>query len=235
MLYIFCGFIFGLMIPFLARRIGKLMPATMGYILLKLFVPAQIVSRGKLENNPKYMELFKRYVMRSIGWGIFTAAATYLFAIEFDAPHTWWYISFLWILLLLVEFDKRFMLLPDILTLPLLVLGFAYASTNGPWLATVDVNFLSYAQNSALGAIMGYVMPVIASMFLVWKYPEAFGGGDIKLLCAVGAWVGMEIIAYIILLSCIIFGVSCLINKMRVGPFGPSIVYATLAICLLLF
>lgn len=235
MLYIFCGFIFGLMIPFLARRIGKLMPATMGYILLKLFVPAQIVSRGKLENNPKYMELFKRYVMRSIGWGIFTAAATYLFAIEFDAAHTWWYITFLWILLLLVEFDKRFMLLPDILTLPLLVLGFAYASTNGPWLATVDVNFLSYAQNSALGAIMGYVMPVIASMFLVWKYPEAFGGGDIKLLCAVGAWVGMEIIAYIILLSCIIFGLSCLINKMRVGPFGPSIVYATLAICLLLF
>ena len=82
---------------------------------------------------------------------------------------------------------------------------------------------------------IGLRMPVIASMFLVWKYPEAFGGGDIKLLCAVGAWVGMEIIAYIILLSCIIFGVSCLINKMRVGPFGPSIVYATLAICLLLF
>ena len=235
MLYIFCGFIFGLMIPFLARRIGKLMPATMGYILLKLFVPVQSVSREKLENNPKYMELFKRYVMRSIGWGIFTAAATYLFAIEFVSSHTWWYITFLWILLLLVEFDKRFMLLPDILTLPLLVLGFAFAAQKGPWLATVDVNFLSYAQNSALGAIMGYVMPVIASMFLVWKYPEAFGGGDIKLLCAVGAWVGMEIVAYIILLSCIIFGVTCLINRMRIGPFGPSIVYATLALCLLLF
>lgn len=235
MLYIFCGFIYGLMIPFLARRIGKLMPATMGYILLKLFVPTKTVAREKLENNPQYMELFKRYVMRSIGWGIFTAAATYLFAIDFGAGYTWWYITFLWILLLLVEFDKRFQLLPDILTLPLLVLGFAYASQHGPWLATVDVNFLSYEQNSALGAIMGYVMPVIASMFLVWKYPEAFGGGDIKLLCAIGAWVGMEIIAYIILLSCIIFGVSCLINKMRVGPFGPSIVYATLIICLLLF
>jgi len=235
MLYIFCGFLFGLMIPFLARRIGKLMPATMGYILLKLFVPTQSVGREKLEANPRYMELFKRYVMRSIGWGIFTAAATYLFAIEFDTGYTWWYVAFLWILLLLVEFDKRFMLLPDILTLPLLVLGFAYAAQKGPWLATVDINFLNYAQNSALGAIMGYIMPVIASMFLVWKYPEAFGGGDIKLLCAIGAWVGMEIIAYVILLSCIIFGITCLINRMRIGPFGPSIVYATLAICLLLF
>lgn len=235
MLYILSGFIYGLMIPFLARRIGKLMPATMGYILLKLFVPTQSVAHKKLENNRQYMELFKRYVMRSIGWGIFTAAATYLFAIKFDASHTWWYISFLWILLLLVEFDKRFQLLPDILTLPLLVLGFAYAAQKGPWLATVDINFLSYAQNSALGAMMGYIMPVIASMFLVWKYPEAFGGGDIKLLCAIGAWVGMEIIAYVILLSCIIFGISCLINRMRVGPFGPAIVYATLALCVLLF
>ncbi len=235
MLYIICGFIFGSIIPYLARRIGKLMPATMGYILLKLFVPAHSVSYSKLEENPKYMSLFRRYIMRSIGWGIFTAAATYLFAINFDSIFTWWYITFLWILLLLVEIDKRFQLLPDILTLPLLVLGFAYAAQNGPWLATVDVNFLSYAQNSALGAVMGYIMPVLASMFIVWKYPDAFGGGDIKLLCAIGAWVGMEIIAYIILLSCVIFGFSCLINRVRTAPFGPSIVYATLALCLLLF
>jgi len=235
MLYTFCGFIFGIMIPYLARRIGKLMPATMGYILLKLFVPAHSVSYKSLENNPKYMRLFHRYVMRSIGWGVFTAAATYLFATDFNISYAWWYVAFLWILLLLVEIDKRFQLLPDILTLPLLVLGFAYAAQKGPWLATVDVNFLSYAQNSALGAIMGYAMPVIASMFIVWKYPDAFGGGDIKLLCAVGAWVGMEIIAYVILLSCIFFGIGCLINKTRAAPFGPSIVYATLTLCILLF
>lgn len=235
MLYVFCGFIFGMMIPYLARRIGKLMPATMGYILLKLFVPAHSVDCKKLEDNPKYMLLFRRYVMRSIGWGVFTAAATYLFATDFNIEYAWWYVTFLWILLLLVEIDKRFQLLPDILTLPLLVLGFAYAAQKGPWLATVDINFLSYTQNSVLGAVMGYIMPVIASMFIVWKYPEAFGGGDIKLLCAIGAWVGMEIIEYIILLSCLIFGFSCLINRMRVGPFGPSIVYATLILCLLIF
>ena len=87
MLYTFCGFIFGIMIPYLARRIGKLMPATMGYILLKLFVPAHSVSYKSLENNPKYMRLFHRYVMRSIGWGIFTAAATYLFATDFNISY----------------------------------------------------------------------------------------------------------------------------------------------------
>ncbi len=235
MIYVLCGFLFGMMIPYLARRIGKLMPGTMGYILLKLFIPTPTLSYKNLENNPRYMQLMRFYLMRSIGWGIFTGAATYLFATDFGSDYAWWYISFLWILLLLVEIDKRFELLPDVLTLPLLMLGFAYAAQKGPWLATVDINFLSHAQNSAMGAIMGYVMPVLASMFIVWKYPEAFGGGDIKLLCAIGAWVGMEIIAYIILLSCIIFGISCLINKMRAGPFGPSIVYATLALCLLIF
>ncbi|MBQ9270835.1 MAG: prepilin peptidase [Alphaproteobacteria bacterium] len=234
MTYILYGFIYGLFIPYLARRIGKLMPATMGYILLKLFVPSRFGQYKKLEANPKYMELFKRYVMRSIGWGIFTAAASYLFAVNFVPSYAWWHIIFVWILLLLVEVDKRFELLPDVLTWPLLLFGFAYAAQRGPWLATPDINFLSYAQNSAVGAIMGYIMPVIASMFLVWKYPEAFGGGDIKLLCAIGAWVGMEVIAYVILGSCVIFCAICLINKMRAGPFGPSIVYATLALCLLL-
>ena len=232
MIYAIYGFIFGCLIPYLARRIGKLMPETTGYILLKLFIPTHYMPWEKLQNNPKYIYLFKRYLMRSLGWGIFTAAATCLFALNFDIAYTWWYIAFLWILLLLVEIDKRFMLLPDILTLPLLVLGFAYAAQSGPWLANP---FITYAQNSALGAIFGYVMPIVASMFIVWKYPNAFGGGDIKLLCAIGAWLGPEIISYVILGSCIIFATCCLINRQRIGPFGPAIVYATLIITTFLF
>ena len=174
-------------------------------------------------------------MMRSLGWGIFCAAATYLFAVNFDSYYTCWYLAFLWIMLLLVEIDKRFMLLPDILTLPLLVLGFGYAAINGVWLDTVDPQLISNAQNSFMGACAGYSMPVIASMFLVWKYPDAFGGGDIKLLAAIGAWVGLEPISYILLCSCILFALGCLIKKQRVGPFGPSIVYATLLICIFLF
>lgn len=235
MTYVIYGFIFGCLIPYLARRLGKLMPATMGYILLKIFIPSHYMPWSKLQNNQKYMYLFKRYLMRSLGWGIFTAAATYLFSVNFDSHYTWWYISFLWMLLFLVEFDKRFMLLPDIITLPLLILGFAYAAQHGPWLATIDLSFMSYEQNSVIGAAFGYLMPVVASMFIVWKYPEAFGGGDIKLLCAIGAWVGAEIVSYIILGSCVIFAISCLINRMRIGPFGPAIVYSTLITVILLF
>lgn len=235
MLYIFSGFVFGCLIPYFARRIGKLMPATMGYILLKIFIPQHYMPWRKLKNDFEYMQLFKRYMMRSLGWGIFTAAVTYLFAVVFDPYYTGWYIAFLWINLLLVEIDKRFMLLPDIFTFPLLVLGFGYAALNGVWLDTFDPQLISNTQNSFMGACAGYLMPVVASMFLVWKYPDAFGGGDIKLLAAIGAWVGVEPVSYILLASCILFAAGCLIKKQRVGPFGPSVVYAALLVCLFLF
>lgn len=233
--FVIYGFIFGCFIPYLARKIGKFIPYTMGYILLKIFVPCHYMPWKKLKDNPRYIELFNRYLMRSIGWGISTAALNYIFYVCFDTKYLCFYVSLLWIMLLLVEIDKRFMLLPDVLTLPLLVLGFAYASANGIWLIPQDSNFLTIAQNSVTGAAAGYLMPVVASMAIVWKYPNAFGGGDIKLLCALGAWFGLENIGYVLLGSCVLFALSCLVNRQKVGPFGPSIVYAALIFCIFKF
>ena len=235
MLYVICGFIFGGLIPYLARRIGKLISLSMGGILLKIWWPNHYMPWEKLKNNETYMRLWRRYMMRSLGWGIFTAAMTCLFALNFDTTFVWMYIVFLWILLLAVEVDKRFMLLPDILTLPLLILGFAYAAMQGYWLALTEPYFIGYAANSALGAATGFIIPLVASLFVVWKYPDAFGDGDIKLLTAIGAWVGFQVISYIILAACVFFAVNCLINKQRAGAFGPSVVYATLAVVIFHF
>ncbi|MBQ9034961.1 MAG: prepilin peptidase [Alphaproteobacteria bacterium] len=235
MQYIIFGFIFGLFIPYLARRIGKLIPAASGYILLHIFIPSHAMPWAKLKKNEAYMELFKRYVMRSIGWAVFTAAATVLFVLNFDNVYTWWYITFLWILLLLAEIDKRFMLLPDILTLPLLLLGFAYASLQGFWLVLPEPNFMPYALNSALGAISGYVLPLAASLFVIWKHPQAFGDGDLKLLAAIGAWVGFASVPYILLGACALFSFEWLINRQKIGPFGPAIIYATLIFVIFFF
>lgn len=235
MLYIICGFIFGFSIPYLARRIGKLIPAATGYIWLRIFIPSRTLPWAKLKTNEHYMDLFKRYIMRSIGWAIFTAAITILFVLNFDTMFTWWYIAFLWILLLLVEIDKRFMLLPDMLTLPLLLLGFVYAAQQGFWLAMPEPHYMPYALNSALGAISGYILPLLASLFIIWKHPEAFGDGDLKLLAAIGAWVGFIAVPYILLGACALFAAGWLINHSRIGPFGPAIIYATLIYVILFF
>ena len=122
------------------------------------------------------------------------------------------------------------MYLPDILTSPLLLGGFAYATFSG-YILGEDIS--SSTANSVLGAIFGYTIPVLASLLLIKKYPDNLGGGDIKILSAIGAWLGLTNIPYVILLSCPIFAVSCYINKQKQGAFGPSIVISALIILFL--
>ena len=84
MIYVLCGFIFGCLIPYLARKSGKLISYSAGYVWVKIFIPSHALSFGKLKQNPQYMRLFYRYLMRSLGWGIFCAALTGLFIECFD-------------------------------------------------------------------------------------------------------------------------------------------------------
>ena len=135
--------------------------------------------------------------MRSIGWGIVTASISYLAAERFSDIYIVWYLGLILTLLLLTEIDNRMFLLPDILTVPLLIAGFAYSVFVSQWVIPVE---------SVIGAVVGYVLPVLASAFLVWKNKDAFGGGDIKLLAALGAWLGAELVIYTIILACALFG-----------------------------
>ena len=168
--------------------------------------------------------------MRSLGWGIVTSSVIFLLSLTAAVSETPWLIFLIITLFILMEIDKRMFLLPDILTVPLLIVGFLYAAFSG---YILGFDAASSTLNSALGAFAGYFIPVLASLFLIKKYPDAFGGGDIKLLAAVGAWLGVTNIPYIILLSCLIFAATCFINKQKIGAFGPSIVIATLIILFL--
>lgn len=229
MSYLIIGFIYGIFIPFLARRFAKFMPATLPYAIYRIFSINKNVSREKRIKNHKYQTLQKKYFMRSLGWGITSAALVFLASqilLTTEAP---WIAAFIMISLLLWEIDKRIELLPDILTVPLLILGFTYAAFAGKLLAETN----QYAtENSALGAMAGVLIPTIAVLFqyIIKRKPQnkAFGGGDIKLLAAVGSWFGIVNTPIIILLSCIIFQIYCYTNKKREGDFGPSIVLASL-------
>ena len=196
MVYVICGFLWGMLLPYMARRFAKFMPATMAYALYRLIWPNKIVSKQKRRDNPTYRRLMKRYVMRSIGWGIIACALSYLAVHNFGELHIWWYLGFIWVLLLLTEIDYRMQLLPDILTIPLLIGGFVYATFVGEWV---------FAPESAVGAVLGYMVPVFASLLLVRRNPDALGGGDIKLLAALGAWIGFEKLMYAVVLACVIF------------------------------
>jgi len=221
MLYALSGFLFGALIPYMARRFAKFMPATMANAIYRLIVPNKKVSRQKRQQNGKYVKLAHKYLMRSIGWGILSAALT--FAAHVCLPSAF-FIALIWILLLLYEIDERMFLLPDILTVPLLIIGFIHAAT-----VPVEVfGCCSPALSSAIGAAVGYALPVLASLMMVKKHPDAFGGGDIKLLSAVGAWIGFQNVPFLLLASCGVFAVFCIAKHQRTGAFGPAIVISTL-------
>lgn len=226
MQYIILGFLFGFIIPYIARRFEKFMPATLAYGIYRIFKPNKKVSKSKRKNSHKYVKLMKEYRMYSLGWGIVCSALSYFAYINFAQDMVFFHLFLVWNMLLLMEIDKRMLLLPDILTLPLLIFGFLYGVFGSSWIVVGD---------SAIGALVGYLLPVIASLLLVWRDKNVFGGGDIKLLAAVGAWVGVEKLLYVIILSCLIFGIYAILRKKRAGAFGPAIVSATLVVVFAFF
>lgn len=227
MFYILFGFIFGLLIPYMARRFNKFMPATPAYALYRLLCPVKKVSSVKRKNNGKYQKLMKKYLMRSIGWAIVASALCSGIYFCFLPSYRPWLMFLFLILLLLYEIDERMFLLPDMLTIPLLIGGFAWSC----FALDISSDFIfSPAQISVLGAVLGYTLPIIASAFLIKKYPDCFGGGDIKLLSALGAWLGFPAVPYLILLSSMFFAIFSIIKRQKAGAFGPAIVIAAIVL-----
>lgn len=129
-----------------------------------------------------------------------------------------------WALIALAAIDLDTQLLPDSITLPLLWLGLAL----NLWGAYVDL------PSAVAGAMLGYL--ALWSVFWLFKLAtgkEGMGYGDFKLLAALGAWLGWQMLPAIILLSSVVGAVVgiTLIVATRHGrnvpiPFGPYLAAA---------
>lgn len=129
-----------------------------------------------------------------------------------------------WSLIALAAIDLDTQLLPDSITLPLLWLGIAFNLAG----AFVDL------PTSIIGAMAGYLaLWTVYWLFKLTTGKEGMGYGDFKLLAALGAWLGWQMLPAIILLSSVvgaIVGIS-LIVAARHGrnvpiPFGPYLAAA---------
>ncbi len=225
MFYAALGFVFGCFIPYIARRFAKFMPATFAYALVEIFRAGKSLPLEKRQDF-RYKKLKNKFLWHSFVCGILTSLLSFAVFWHFGEIGIYWHLFFIWSLLLLTEIDWRMFLLPDILTIPLLIIGFVYAALIADW---------TFAADSALGASVGYFMPVLASLLLVWKNKDMFGGGDIKLLAAIGAWFGVEKLIYTILLSVILFALQSLILRQRSGAYGPSVVISAIVIAFYFF
>jgi leader peptidase (prepilin peptidase)/N-methyltransferase len=133
-------------------------------------------------------------------------------------------LGFAWTLLALTLIDLDHKLLPDSLTLPLLWAGL---------LVNVPGLFAPLA-SSVLGAAAGYLaLWSVYKLFKLVTGKEGMGYGDFKLLAAIGAWLGWQLLPVVILLSAVvgsIVGVALIAfggrSSQAAIPFGPYLAAA---------
>lgn len=178
-----------------------------------------------------------RYCGQPLGWfypGVELAAlAVALASVLIDGGQRAWLDCLLgWWLLALGWIDLRCWLLPDALTLPLILAGLSTAFVFSPDQLT----------DRALGAALGYLSLIaIAALYRRLRGREGLGGGDAKLLAASGAWLGAAALPQVILLAALsaLAAAGCLrLAGVRLGiqsalPFGPFLALATWVLWLL--
>lgn len=133
---------------------------------------------------------------------------------------------FLFLLVSMTFIDVDTQLLPDDLTYPLLWAGL---------LVNLHGTFVPL-QDAVIGAAAGYL--VLWSVYWLFKLvtgKEGMGYGDFKLLAALGAWLGWQMLPTIILLSSVVgavVGISLIVFAKRGRdkpiPFGPYLAAAGL-------
>ena len=126
--------------------------------------------------------------------------------------------------LTVIDFDTQ--LLPDDITLPLLWIG----------LALNAFNVYTDLKSAVIGAMAGYLsLWSVYWLFKLFTGKEGMGYGDFKLLAALGAWLGWQMLPLTILLSSMVgavVGISMMVIA-RHGrnvpiPFGPYLAAAGL-------
>ncbi len=131
-----------------------------------------------------------------------------------------------WTLLTLAAIDWRTGLLPDVLTLPLAVLGLAITAVIDP----------SSAVDHAIGAVAGFIsFAALAAIYRRLRGRDGLGLGDAKLLAASGAWLSWSGLPTVVLFAAII-GLGLVLALRLAGraveatgriAFGPALAAAT--------
>jgi leader peptidase (prepilin peptidase)/N-methyltransferase len=123
--------------------------------------------------------------------------------------------------------DLEHKIIPDVISLPGILVGVAFS-------------FLPHAGVSPVDALIGVVggggfLFLVGMVFEKVTGREGMGGGDVKLLAMIGAWMGWKALPFIILISslsgAVIGGVSLVVARQGVRsriPFGPFLALGAL-------
>jgi leader peptidase (prepilin peptidase)/N-methyltransferase len=178
-----------------------------------------LVLRGKCAVCKSRIPL--RYLIVEILACVLAVIVAYEFGFSWECLSV---LIFTWFLIAVAFIDVDHQILPDILTLLLLWIG----------LLASCFNLFTNSHDAILGAIIGYsFFWLINALFKLVRHKEGIGHGDFKLVAAAGAWLGWQILPFVILSSSIlalIIGGGYLLIKGKSRavpiPFGPFIAIA---------
>lgn len=138
-----------------------------------------------------------------------------------------------WVLLVLARIDLELQLLPDRLTLTLGALGLVYASAVGFLPSALGDPTMAGAPPAPLASLLGGGLGYGLLFLAGWGYHratgrEGLGGGDLKLLGALGTWIGPVAVLLALFLAALMGSlIGGLLILLRGGdrhlaiPFGP--------------
>jgi leader peptidase (prepilin peptidase)/N-methyltransferase len=178
-----------------------------------------------------------RYCGEAVGWFYpaieLAALAVALVAVTLDRGERVWLDCFLgWWLLALAWIDARCWVLPDALTLPLIVAGLTEAALLEP----------DRLLDRAAGAVFGYLLLRGVSLgYRALRDRDGLGHGDAKLLSASGAWTGILALPQVVLIAALAALAAVAVMYFRgvrmtavsAVAFGPFIALATWSIWLI--
>jgi leader peptidase (prepilin peptidase)/N-methyltransferase len=178
-----------------------------------------LILRGKCDTCTQHIPA--RYPILELVTGLLTLTLAWYFPLSIALLGA---VLFTWALVALTMIDVDHQLLPDDITLPLLWMGLLFNLT-GTYVGLGD---------AVIGAMGGYLtLWTVYQLFRLLTGKEGMGYGDFKLLAALGAWMGWQMLPVIILLSSAvgaIVGIAMMIIKRRGKdipiPFGPYLAAA---------
>lgn len=165
-----------------------------------------------------------RYPAVELFTGILTALVSWKLGYGGMTVFAWLFV-FALIALTFIDLDTQ--LLPDDITLPLLWLGL---------LVNLNGGFTDLS-SAVTGAAAGYL--ILWSIYWLFKLitgKEGMGYGDFKLLAAIGAWFGWQMLPAVILLSSLagsVIGIGLILfarhGRSTPIPFGPYLALGGIA------